>query len=63
MECPYCSNELDCDDYYGLGIPGRTGFKKLGDIYKCRNEDCESELFNYYFHTDCAGNLREGYPC
>lgn len=39
-----------------------TGIKK-GDIFKCSNEECESETFNYYFYTDQQGNLQEGYPC
>lgn len=63
MKCPYCESELICDDYYGLGIPGRSDFKKYGDIYKCHNEECESGIFNHHFHTDLSGNLREGYPC
>lgn len=63
MQCPYCGTELRCEDYYGRGIPGRSDFKKLGDIYKCQNEFCESEIFNRYFYTDQNKNLHEGYPC
>lgn len=61
MECEYCEEELNCIDYYGIGIPGREGFDKQGDIYKCGNESCE--MFDEHFYTDKSGNLHEGYPC
>lgn len=62
MECPYCGDELDCIDYYGYYL-GNDNWDKKGDIFKCGNEECESETFNYNFYTDQQGNLQEGYPC
>lgn len=70
MICPYCGNELELHDYYGkvqyaehyYSYP-RSYIKKTGDIYKCLNEECESEVFNYLFYTDSNDNLHEGYPC
>lgn len=61
MECTYCEEELNYHDYYGRGIPMRGGFEKLGDIYKCENEECE--MFEEHFYTDKQDNLHEGYPC
>lgn len=61
MECPYCERELNLHDYYGIGIPTRSDFRKIGDIYKCDNEDCET--YQECFYTDPSGNLYEGYPC
>jgi len=63
MDCTYCNEELELHDYYGQGIPGNNNFKKIGDIFKCINEDCESEIFNYFFYTNLSGQLFEGYPC
>lgn len=61
MECPYCEEELHCHDYYGMGNPLRDGFEKLGDIYKCDNEECE--MYQENFYTDRQEDLHEGYPC
>jgi hypothetical protein len=67
-KCPYCNTELEYDDYFGF----REGWNKLlnepkisneGDIYKCTNDKCLSEAFNYYFYDFCDGILMEGYPC
>ena len=65
MECPYCEQELEWCDYFGnLDDNTISGIKKKGDVYKCPNEKCESETFNYYFYTILDDNeLREGYPC
>ena len=64
-ECPYCEQELEYHDYYGRICAHQDG-KVIGNIYKCPNEECESEVFNYCFY-DCSGQgddtLREGYPC
>lgn len=62
MICPYCNQELKCIDYYGFYL-GNDKWNKQGDIFKCSNEECESEVFNYYFYTDKQENLHEGYPC
>ena len=63
MECPYCENELRWIDYFGFYL-GNDKWDKKGDIYKCDNESCESEIFNYHFHTYINNdNLKEGYPC
>ena len=62
MDCPYCEQELDCIDYYGHYL-GNDNWDKIGDIFECSNEECESEAFNYFSYTDKQGNLREGYPC
>lgn len=62
MECPYCGEELECIDYYGHYL-GNNNWDKLGDIYKCENQECESEVFGYGFYTDLNDNLHEGYPC
>ena len=61
MDCPYCEEELNYEDYYGRGIPGREGFEKIGDIYRCDSEGCE--MYQEHFHTDSDDNLQEGYPC
>ena len=66
MECPYCQQELLWEDYFGTwGTAGFPGIEKKGDIYRCDNEECESEIFNYLYHTYLIGpdNLIEGYPC
>ena len=61
-ECPDCGQELKYDDYFGLGIPGREGFRKTGDIYQCDNEDCPE--FQSHFYTRIGSDeLNEGYPC
>lgn len=62
-KCPYCESDLNYHDYYGTGIPGLTPFEKRGEVYKCENQECDSEVFNYHFHTDKDGDLKEGYPC
>lgn len=60
MECPYCSQEMDCHDFYGHYL-GNGNWNKQGDIYKCNNEKCEA--YEQHFYTDVQGNLHEGYPC
>ncbi len=64
-ECPYCGQPLEYYDTFGRLCAHQDG-KILGYIYKCQNENCKSELFNYCFH-DYAGinddTLKEGYPC
>ena len=74
MKCPECEEELNYHDYYYTGRPasfyGTAGngiaypesqFRKLGDIYKCANEECE--CFDEHFYTDEQENLHQGYPC
>lgn len=69
MTCPYCEKELKDEDVYGINLRLdsfnmiKPGFEKQGDIFKCLNEECESEAFNYLFHTDPTGELHDGYPC
>jgi hypothetical protein len=71
MICPYCEYELEYHDYYFKGNyeaynkgHSNSGFKKLGDIYRCPNEDCESQVFNGHFHTRGDNDeLIEGHPC
>lgn len=67
MECPVCEHELIHWDIYGRNLHLdsldriKPGFIKSGDIYKCPNEECESERI---WHT--RGNsdeLYEGMPC
>ena len=64
-ECPYCGWELEYHDYYGRICAHQDGFV-AGQIYKCHNEECGSECFNFHFHN-LSGygdyELREGYPC
>jgi|688.fasta_scaffold466591_3 hypothetical protein len=67
MECPYCGEELNYDYFYGRNLRldslGRVkeGFQKVGDIYRCDNEECEYQGF---FHTHGnSDELDEGYPC
>lgn len=62
MECPYCEEELNDHDYYGRGIPGRSDFQKVGDIYKCENEECEAYQQTFYTRGN-NDELHEGYPC
>ena len=75
MECPHCEYELTYHDTYftgkperfygtagnGIYYPATSNYKKLGDIFKCMNEDCEA--FDQHFYTDSNDNLNEGYPC
>lgn len=73
MECPYCNGNLSYQDEYFMGRPESfygtaangihyTSTKiHLGDIYKCKNEECE--VYEQHFYTDNRGNLNEGYPC
>jgi hypothetical protein len=61
MNCPKCNIEMKCEDYYGIGMPGRLDFIKEGDIFSCDNDECEVYTENFY--TDVDGNLYEGYPC
>lgn len=72
MQCPYCEADLLCIDYYGIGNFAAQekygyGFQKLGDIYKCVNEETvdeeEMECYDTYFYTNQNGDLLEGYPC
>jgi hypothetical protein len=62
--CLYCEEELVCWDYFGRIAAHQDG-KVFGDIYKCRNEECEAERENITFYTyrDSPDNLIEGYPC
>lgn len=57
--CPYCGHELEYHDC----ILQRS--ERVGEIYKCPNELCESEVFNYCFYelNRDGGGLHEGYPC
>ncbi len=75
MECPECEEELVNHDYYycgrpesfygtagnGIHYPATPNYRKLGDIFKCGNEECE--CFDEHFYTDEQGNLHHGYPC
>ena len=62
MKCPYCGEELEYHDYYGFGNPNSNNFKKIGEIFKCENEDCEA--YEEHFHTkENDDELYEGYPC
>ena len=65
MECPYCFEELEWHDYFGKYTgQGMSGMDKRGNIYKCPNEECDSQSFNYFFwNTLTNEELREGYPC
>lgn len=71
MECPYCGEELDHEDYFGRLAAHQDG-KALGDIYKCPNgsvesELCDSALFHvagsFYAYRDSPDTLHDGYPC
>ena len=68
MECPYCGEEMVCDDYYGRRVYAehyytypQSWIEKEGDVYKCNNEECEA--YQQSFYDDSKGNLYEGYPC
>jgi len=60
MECPSCNEELEYHDWYGTNMGFTRVNKKVGDIYICKNEKCES--FEQHFHTR-NDELLEGYPC
>ena len=63
IECPYCGKELILYDWFGTQM-FTSSLQKMGDIYKCENQECESGIFNYYFYTyDENYGLHEGYPC
>ena len=60
MNCPNCEKELNLHDWYGTNMGFTRTPKKIGDIYKCDNEQCES--YEQSFHTR-NGELLEGFPC
>lgn len=71
MECPYCEEELNYDDYFGRIAAHQDG-KVMGDIYRCpngqeQNGKCDSECFNvagsFYTYRNNDSVLHEGYPC
>lgn len=68
MECLYCRGDLEWEDSYGnrdyIIFGNISG--KIGNIYKCTNENCESDVFDNIYHTignDDSDDLIEGYPC
>ena len=56
--CPECEEELEQIDSYGYFAAHQSG-RKIGEIFKCLNEDCAEE----FFYTDNNDNLHVGYPC
>jgi len=68
MDCPICSVDLSCIDYFGkvkyaehYWIYPQSWIEKEGDIYKCNNEDCEG--FQEVYHTHGNSNeLHDGHP-
>lgn len=63
MKCPYCESELEYHDYFGRYL-GNDTWDKKGEIYKCENEECESQSFGGFFWTTMTSDrLNEGYPC
>lgn len=62
MECPYCKEELNYHDYFGRICRHQDG-KVLGDIYQCKNEDCEAYQEHFYTYRNNESELHEGYPC
>lgn len=62
MECPYCETELNYQDYFGRICSHQDG-KVLGDIYKCKNEECECYEEHFHTYRDHPDDLKEGYPC
>ena len=70
MQCPYCGEELYEIDYYGkikyadhYWIYPHSWIERIGGIFQCPNEECESQVFNRYFYDEDDGYLLEGYPC
>lgn len=64
MECPYCGEELVHWDSFGRVAAHQDG-KIFGNIYKCPNEECDSDIFNRYFYEriyPVQEGLKEGYP-
>ena len=61
-ECFECGSELKQHDTYGKYFKDNywspAYIHKVGDIFKCSNEDCQ-ELH----YTDFQGELYIGYPC
>lgn len=67
MRCPYCGQELLWDEPFGKNLRLdyfgniKPGFEKIGDVYRCDNEQCEYQgFFHTYWDNDI---LHEGYPC
>jgi len=65
--CPYCENPLTYEDVFGKNLhldsfgKIKDGFQKSGDIYKCKNEQCDA--FDEHFYTRVSDDeLHEGYP-
>jgi hypothetical protein len=54
-ECQY--GKLKHADHYR---DTSSWIERMGDIYKCVNEECE--MYQEYFYTDKYGELYEGYP-
>jgi len=64
MNCPHCGDELFYHDFYGYLAAHQSG-EKFGDIFKCHNEECDSQVFNGFFYTKKRddSDLHEGHPC
>jgi hypothetical protein len=60
MNCPNCKQELKYHDWFGTNMGFTRIAKKIGDIYKCENEECEN--YEQFFYTR-REELFEGYPC
>ena len=64
MNCPYCEQELKWHDWFGTNMRFDGSGDKKGDIYECKNEERDSQSFNYSFYTRLNDDeLKEGYPC
>jgi len=61
--CPDCGEDLTYDDSYGYLAAHRSG-EKIGDIYRCQNEEC-NEYGTFYHNRSARGDdeLKEGHPC
>jgi len=59
MECPECGEPLEYEDYFGP-YQGGGIIEKVGTVWGCRNEECDSHWF-HMFEGDTEP--REGYPC
>lgn len=44
MECPYCGKELEYHDWYYTGHYSSGNYQKMGDIYKCPNNEWFEDL-------------------
>lgn len=69
MNCPYCGEELEYNDYFGsikyadhYYLYPQSWIEKKGEIFKCINENC-SDYDSYFYVYLNSDIIHKGYPC